>query len=174
MLTNYAQKSPWAWSRHGPNKSQGGGKLPTFSLEKPREYGLKYGSWLIYAKNIGFVLWVVSSFLLSTQLSTKFMSVTSPCKHSHHTWDPMRSGKPQLPSSQWLQLQLHGLTSSELGLGLGTSCEPALTYFSFEILFFMFYFWFVGLTWMRVMGFIDLFIMRPLLLALKEWSHMII
>jgi hypothetical protein len=37
------------------------------------------------------------------------------------TWDPMWSGKSQIPCSQ--QLRLHILTSSDVGLRLGTRCE---------------------------------------------------
>jgi hypothetical protein len=39
------------------------------------------------------------------------------------TWDPMESGKSQLPCSQ--RLRLHRLTSSDLSLGPWSPCEPA-------------------------------------------------
>ena len=81
--------------------------------------------WFFYANVFaGLVSRVGSSFSLDPTLNTSpkpHLGKVWPCRHPHHTHDPVWSGKSQLPCSQWLKL--HGLTSSDLWLM--TPCEPA-------------------------------------------------
>ena len=79
-------------------------------------------SLLFYAKELWNLCWELCLAFCSTQLSAQVPSLTSIncCRVGIHgilelrTWDPMWSGKSQLPCSQ--QLRLHGLTSNDLGL----------------------------------------------------------
>ena len=92
------------------------------SLQKPSRYdwlSSKLDLDLFYEKNVEFGLGVGLAFS-SIQLSTQVPSLTSKkcCHVGIHvilgTWDPMWSGKSQLPCSQ--RLRLHILISSHMGL----------------------------------------------------------
>ena len=106
------------------SKSQHGGKVPIFEPQEIIKIWLviiKGRSWLFYAKNFTrLVLTVGSRFLLDPTLNTSpepHLQKVLPCGHPCHTWDPMWSGKSQLPCSQQL---------SNLGLGTWDPCEPVL------------------------------------------------
>ena len=87
------------------------------------------------------LLRVGTSFFFSNHLTTQALSLIS--KKCYHvcihvivgTWDPLWSGKSQLPCSQ--RLILHELTSSDLGCRTcGTPCEPAITCLVSVLLFY--------------------------------------
>ena len=94
------------------------GKVPTF---EPQEKHLNIFNYLMQ-KYSWDLCWEMGLDFCLTQLSTQVPSLTSKncCHVGIHvilgTWDPVWSGKSQLPCSKWLRL--HGLTSSDLGLGV--------------------------------------------------------
>ena len=103
---------------YNQSKSQHGGACPAFEPHETVKVWLiiiEVGSWIckIFA---GVVLTIGSSFLLGPTLDTSpkpHLQKVLLCRHPCYTWDPVWSGKSQLPCSQ--RLRLHGLTSSVLG-----------------------------------------------------------
>ena len=106
--------------------SQHGGEVPTFESWDTNRILLiifKVGSWLFYAKLFTRLLLRVG-FIFVARPNSQHNSWASPPKSDAmyasmsclglRTWDPMWSGKSQLPCSQ--RLRLHRLTSSDLGL----------------------------------------------------------
>ena len=108
------------------SKSQHGGEVPTSKPQETMKIWLiiiKVGYWLIYEKYLRDLHWKVGLiFLLDPTLNPspkpwpqKMLPCWQPCHiGGFRTWDPVWSGKSQLPSSQLLRL--HGLTSSDLEL----------------------------------------------------------
>ena len=86
--------------------------------------------FIIMQKHMQDLCWELGLAFASSQLSTQVSILTSKncCCHvdihvTLETWNSLWSGKSQLPCSQWPRL--HGLTSSDLGLGTREPCEPA-------------------------------------------------
>ena len=116
------------------NKSQHGGKVPTFELMNPVKYDSYWHLYYFTQKILGLVLQVGSSFLLNPTINTSPMphlQKVLPCRHPCHTWalglgTPCEVASPNFHAlcgwdcANWSQMNLD--------LGLGTPCEPALKY----------------------------------------------
>ena len=134
------RKGRFTW---GPN-SLSCYQVPTFC--EPRDtikmwlVIAKVGYWLFYATIFaGFVLRVGYCFLLNPTLNTSskpHIQQVLSCRQTSisylglRIWDPVWSGKSQLPCSQ--RLRLHRWTSSELGhrtwdlVWIGLNCKPPM------------------------------------------------
>ena len=118
-------------------QSHHGGKVPTFEPQEPIKVWDLWAFvmyWLLYAKILWLVLRLVrSNFLLGPTLSTSLEPHLKECCHvdihvirGTEDLGPVWRGKSQLPCSQWLRF--HRLTKGVWNVGLGTMCEPALTF----------------------------------------------